>query len=43
MPRATLDGHQRLTRIIEAQREISAADGDLQTVMQLIAERRRPA
>jgi diguanylate cyclase (GGDEF)-like protein/PAS domain S-box-containing protein len=39
MPRAPLESHQRLTRIIEAQREIAAADGDLQTVMQLIAER----
>ncbi|HEX3833393.1 MAG TPA: EAL domain-containing protein [Solirubrobacteraceae bacterium] len=39
MARATLDGNQRLTLIIKAQREIAAADGDLQTVMQLIAER----
>jgi diguanylate cyclase (GGDEF)-like protein/PAS domain S-box-containing protein len=39
MARATLDSNQRLTLIIEAQREIAAADGDLQTVMQLIAER----
>jgi diguanylate cyclase (GGDEF)-like protein/PAS domain S-box-containing protein len=39
MARATLGSNQRLTLIIEAQREIAAADGDLQTVMQLIAER----
>jgi PAS domain S-box-containing protein len=39
MTRARLDSDQRLTLIIQAQREIAAADGDLQTVMQLIAER----
>jgi diguanylate cyclase (GGDEF)-like protein/PAS domain S-box-containing protein len=39
MARATLGSNQRLTLIIEAQREIAAADGDLQTVMALIAER----
>jgi diguanylate cyclase (GGDEF)-like protein/PAS domain S-box-containing protein len=39
VPRATLDGDQRLTLILEAQREIAAADGDLQSVMQFVAER----
>jgi diguanylate cyclase (GGDEF)-like protein/PAS domain S-box-containing protein len=39
MARARSDSNQRLTLIVEAQREIAAADGDLHTVMQLIAER----
>ncbi len=39
MSLARLDSDQRLTQIIEAQREIAAADGNLQSVMQLIAER----
>jgi diguanylate cyclase (GGDEF)-like protein/PAS domain S-box-containing protein len=39
MARARSDSNQRLTLVIEAQREIAAADGDLQTVMQLIADR----
>jgi diguanylate cyclase (GGDEF)-like protein/PAS domain S-box-containing protein len=39
MGRATRDSNQRLALIIEAQRELAAADGDLETVMQLIAER----
>jgi diguanylate cyclase (GGDEF)-like protein/PAS domain S-box-containing protein len=39
MARARLDSNQRLSVIIQAQREIASADGDLETVMQLIAER----